>query len=499
MRVDHGDNRYKIVFGDYNGIQREAINTLYSIVQQYVPYILVAINADGSGEPIDLVNTKDNLIIAGTTGSNPLLKKLGDAGAYTIQRKAEGYSIKVYPNPHNTNRFIIIIQGADDSGLLYAVSDLNRWYVNHTLKYHGDHQKGHYKPFIDPALPFEQISAPSIEYRGLWTWGHAVYDYRNYFKNMRECKMNAIIIWNDHVPLNARDVIEYAHLNGIKVIWGYSWCWGEEVNPQNPADLEKWRSIVLNTYERRYRDLGGDGIYFQTFTETKETQIGGKSISDLVVDWVNEISKPIYEKYPDLWIQFGVHATSIRDEYSKFEKVDKRMSLIWEDAGMPGHDPERPTNCKGFPYGYYPGDEGDFEATFKYTEKLLSLRGTNERFGAIFKGFPLLEWANFENQKGPYILGENTESFKNKRALEKQYYWDYSTPYWIKQVDNLKKMCSLIAGANVRDREVTALVEDGMWESGIHISAALLGECLWDPKLNTADTLAMLFHSGYKS
>jgi hypothetical protein len=486
-------------------MQKEAVNTLYSLIQPYVPYILTVVGADGDGDgsggPLDLASTQDNLIIMGTVESNPLLKKLGEAGAYHIQRKAEGYSIKVFPNPYNAARHIIVIQGADDSGLLYGVTDFNRWYINHFIKYTGDHQKEkwRHKPFIDPALPFERVSAPAIEYRGLWTWGHVIHDYRNYFKNMRECKMNIVIIWNDFVPVNARDVIDYAHRNGIKVIWGYSWCWGASVDPRKNEDVERWQKIVLETYEKQYRELGVDGIYFQTFTETSQTGIGGASISDLVVDWVNKISRPLYEKYPDLWIQFGVHATSIKEECVKFSAIDKRMSLVWEDAGLPGHDPDRPAHCKGFPYGYFPGDRDNFDATLDYTGKLLSIRGKDERFGAVFKGFPLLDWSCFENQKGPYILGETTAPFREKRAAEKEYLWNYSTAYWLERAPELKKICTRIANAAVRDRAVTALVEDGMWEQAVYLSVALLGEYLWDPGQETADTIAMLFHSGYKA
>jgi hypothetical protein len=38
-----------------------------------------------------------------------------------------------------------------------------------------------------------------------------------------------------------------------------------------------------------------------------------------------------------------------------------------------------------------------------------------------------------------------------------------------------------------------------MWENNSYLSVALLGEYLWDPGLDTTDTVAMLFHSGYKS
>jgi hypothetical protein len=84
--------------------------------------------------PIDPAATKDNMIIMGIVEGIPLLKKLGESGAYKIRRKAEGYSIKVFPNPYNAERFIIVIQETDDSGLLYGVIDFNRWYINHLIK-----------------------------------------------------------------------------------------------------------------------------------------------------------------------------------------------------------------------------------------------------------------------------------------------------------------------------------------------------------------------------
>jgi hypothetical protein len=492
MWIDHGGNRYKIIYGKYDGCEKEAVDTLYAEVQQYVPYVLAAGEADGFDET-ELNKTDDNYIIIGTTESNRLLEKLGNAGSYVVQNKKEGYSLKVYANPQNIERCIIIIQGADGNGVLYGAADFSRWYVNHTLKYHGVFRSRRPKPFIDPFAPFERQGAPAIDHRGLWTWGHVIYDYRGYIKNMRECKMNSLIIWNDYVPINAREIIQYAHRNGVKVIWGYSWCWGADVNPNDPVEKEKWRIRALEIYEKQYRDLPVDGIYFQAFTETAETRIGNVSISDLVVDWVNDIAASFYEKYPDLWIQFGVHATSIKNEYRKFEKIDPRMSLVWEDIACDGD------HIKGaFPYIYETGNDERYEEAFDYTKETLAIRGANERFGAVFKGFTTLNWKQFEPQKGPFILGEATAAFKEKRAKEKDYDWAYSAGDWITKTEKLKKITRLAADAKIKDRFITALVEDGMWESGVRIGAALYAECLWDPHVNSGELLSVLFQSGYK-
>jgi hypothetical protein len=430
--------------------------------------------------------------------NNPLLQKYADRGFFTVQKKKEGYSIKVFPKPEVENRFVIIIQGADGAGLLYGVSDFKRYYINDKIESGPGNYYRAKKPFLSPMPFFEKTSAPAIDYRGFWTWGHTIYDYRGYFRNMRECKLNIAVLWNDYAPINARELIEYAHDNGIKVVWGYTWCWGDDpVDPRNKDDLEKWKKYVVDTYERQYLPLGADGIYFQTFTETTDTKIGGASISDLVVDWVNNISAALYEKYPDIWIQFGVHATSVNEECVKFQAVDKRMSIVWEDAGISSDGSGKCSSQEGFPYGYNPMTPGDVRATYEYTKEILSLRGKDDRFGTVFKGFTYLDWSNFENQKGPFILGEALREFIEKRKLQKNEIWYDTAPYWVMEADNLKMICSLIAEADIKEKIVTALVEDGMWECGVRLGPALLAEYLWDPSSEKTAVLEMLFHAGY--
>jgi hypothetical protein len=474
----YGNNRFRIVYGNYEGVQRQAVNRIYGLVQKYVPYILTVTPAN---EEINL-NGEENLIFIGTLCNNSYLRKFSEQGFFEPETHKEGYSIKVFPNPRNKQRNIIVLQGADDSGVLYAVADFNRYYINHEMKYHGYHYNKQYVPFIDPALPFSRKSAPSIEYRGLWTWGHVIYDYMKYIDNMSELKLNTLIIWNDFAPINAGEVVKYAHSKGVKIIWGFSWCWGQPVDPQSHEDLEKWTNFVLDTYEQQYRDLGSDGIYFQAFTETNETTTGGKSISDLVIDWVNNISSIVYAKYPDLWIQFGLHATSIQSECNKFNAIDNRMSIVWEDVGS-------------FPYYYDPKRIEDFDQTYEYTRQLLSLRGEDERFGAVFKGFTVLNWDKFEHQQGFHILGKADPHFIAKRNEERNFYWRYAAPYWLAQSDKLKKLITLIAEAPVHDRLITALVEDGMWESEIHLSVGLLSELMWDCNSDINEIVTVFCHN----
>jgi hypothetical protein len=298
---------------------------------------------------------------------------------------------------------------------------------------------------------------------------------------MCECKFNTLILWNDYIPMNAANVVRYAHAHAVKVIWGFSWCWGEKVNPRDPEDLNKWTRFVLDTYESQYRPVGCDGIYFQAFTETTDTTIDGESISDLVIRWVKQISDRLYEKYPDLWIQFGLHATSIQSECSKFSAIDSRMSIVWEDVGE-------------FPYAYDPAKNHDFGKTLDYTKELLFLRGAQERFGAVFKGFTVLNWDQFEHQKGPHIIGKACRQFIEKRTKEKEFYWRYAAPYWIHQAPELQELLRTVAAAQIQDRLITALVEDGMWESNLHISVQILAELLWNPDTDLNELLTALYH-----
>lgn len=38
--TNYGENRWELCCGEYSGVEKEAINRLYGLVQSYVPYIL---------------------------------------------------------------------------------------------------------------------------------------------------------------------------------------------------------------------------------------------------------------------------------------------------------------------------------------------------------------------------------------------------------------------------------------------------------------------------
>jgi hypothetical protein len=456
--------RWTIIYGKYEGLEEYAVNELYKAVQQFVPYVLTV--GDGSdGQMQDL--TRFNIIFVGTVISNHHMAKLAKEGLFRPEQRKEGYAIKVCASPYDPEMQIMILAGADDSGTLYAVRDLEHYYIDPKSYFDGSRHPGERTYFTEKMPEYEINSAPAIEYRGMWTWGHAIHDHRKYFDNMSRWKLNYIVIWNDFAPVNAVQIVKYAHSRGIKVLWGYSWSWGEDVDPTDDEELEKWTRRAMDIYETQYRDIGGDGIYFQSFTETRETMIKGASIAEMAVKWTNTIAGGILDKYPGLWIMFGISATSILDDPA-LKNVDIRVTNEWNDAGP-------------FPYAYDARDTADIQYVYDYTEMVSGYRGTDEDFSMVVKGCITLDWPSFEHQKGPFVLGEAAQSFKENRVEEKRSYWKYIQTYWIRNYECMLRTMRIIAGKDIKRRSASTLIEDGMWEEHMWLPGALSAEGMWDP------------------
>ena len=475
--VDYGEIRWRICCGiSLDETEKKALNVLYGAVAQYVPYVLTVCHP---GEETE----KDNLIILGTKTNHPTLALLAEQQFYCPNEKREGFSIKVARSARNKERTDIVIQGADSVGVLYGVCTFIAAYLDDFWKYYGYHFDHRTQLFRDPAPEFELSEEPSVQNRGIWTWGHRIYDYRRFLDNMMRCKMNMLVMWNDYAPINGREIVEYAHRNGIRVIWGFSFGWGEdvEVDPLDPSSMEKWCRQVLDTYENDYLPLGGDGVYFQGFTERKDTVIRGVSVATLIAKWINIISKRLHEKYPNLYIQFGIHATSIQSHYRELDVLSDDSTLIWED-------------CGGFPYHYDPRI-GNIPETLDYHKKLLALAQKNGKFGAVFKGFTILNWKKFEHYRGRIIVGESDEIFRHSRLKNQRFYWKFCEPYWINNAPILRDFCRAVTEAGLRDSTVLALVEDGLFEETISPSVGIFSETVWNVNADPQKIIERIYHS----
>ncbi|MBE6656844.1 MAG: hypothetical protein E7604_00195 [Ruminococcaceae bacterium] len=457
---------------------RCAITDLYGIVDAYLPYPLAVTDEEAAA-----ADTYDeNLIIVGTADNGALCKVLAGDGWFVPETAREGYSVRVGDSPYRGGRQLIVLCGADDAGLLYAVHALDRHYLRDAVRYHGYHYNRRHEAFVDVMPHWEEKSAPKIDRRGIWTWGHAIYDYRAYFARMNALGFNHIVIWNDYVPYNAAEVLTEAHRRAISVFWGFSCSWGEEVNPNDPRDTEKWCARVLDVYTREYAPLGGDGIYFQAFTETGNHEIGGKTIASLVTAWANAICGTLHAKYPALEIEFGIHATSIGENYPALSGIDPSVAVMWED-------------CGDFPYAYDPAKQANAAAALDYTKKLLSLHGADTRFAAVLKGFTVLDWSHFEHYHGPIVMGVSSREFLAKRTEEKRFTWQYARPLWYAGADTLREYCRIVAQSGAAQTTVTALMEDGMFECITDPCAALFAALLWDWDRDPADLIRNAEHA----
>ena len=457
-----------VIYGKYeNSLQKKAVSLLSEIILDYTFEYPVCAEVSESEKFSDRFR-----IFVGTKESNEYIRSHSTA----LLSHAEGYSIEVSGDT-------AIIEGFDDAGALYGCIDFYNKYLVH-LEYPHDPVVFRVNP-LERALPeFKYCSYPSIKSRGIWTWGHGIYDYRSFIDNMVNLKLNTIIIWNDFAPLNAREMIEYAHSLNIKLIWGYSWLWDTNCGEFSIENAESSIDGIIEKYEKEYLPLGGDGIYFQSFTETGKETVDGIIIAEAVTNLVNKASARLLEKYPDLELQFGLHAESVKKRLEYIKKVDPRVRIVWE-------------NCGSFPFGYIPKKLDNFDQTVEFVDKISHLRGENDRFGVVTKSLVKLDWSCFEHLDGQISLGVSSKYMANNRIERKSKIWRYIQAYWLTSAPKAHEMAKALRDFKDGDLVVTALVEDGMFEKNIMFPVALYCEMLWDTDGNTTDMINEVALRGY--
>lgn len=393
----------------------------------------------------------------GTGKNSPALAAVSD-GSLT---KPESYRILVRDDT-------VYIEGADDAGVLYGAIDFYNEYLLRSEYPDTDSVTYRKNPLEKERLSdFDYRSAPSVKERGLWTWGHVIYDYKGYLDHMMLLKMNQVVIWNDYAPANAEEILRYAHERNIQVIWGFSWLWDVNCHRTDLTNLEEVSRRVFATFEKEYASICPDGIYFQTFTEVHGETIGGKLIAEVATDFVNRTAALFYEKYPSLRIQFGLHAMSVKQRLEFIAKVDRRIQIVWED-------------CGAFPFSYFPRDVEGFEDTMALVERMARLRGREDRFGVVTKGLVKLDWSKFEHSEGPHVIGVSTLRMKENRIARKRPEWKYVQAGWLSHADKAYEAVRRMQRAKDGELSVCALVEDGMFEEVIPYPVALFAQMLWN-------------------
>jgi hypothetical protein len=480
-----------LVTDHYKGLTKKGVNLLAGTLSTQFGYAVLPVFTYES--ITEQLLSESTVISVGCAATHPILAKYEASGKITVPKTQEGYAIYVGKDTEDEEKNIILIAGADERGVLYGCAD----FCNKYLALLGGEgyifKTAHFKNIFSERglIPFSLSSAPKIPTRAIWTWGHMIYDYRSFFENMARLRLNEAVIWNDRCPINADDIVACAHSLGIKIVWGYAWGWDNSsklekvVAESDDALLARIKESAIRTYEAEYKGLG-DGIYFQSFTEIEKETVNGKSVADLVVRLVNETASELLSRYPDLHIQFGLHATSVRTQTDIIAKTDPRVYIVWED-------------CGAFPYSYRSDDRGgmryayrtdlttSFEDTLALTEKLVTLRGEDERFGTVLKGLVCLDWEKFVHFSHSYVMGEYPKSFIRDRLEEKRMLWKNVTAGWLRNADLARQTLAAIAKAKKPIAEM--LVEDGIFENEIMFPVAVMAEMMWSPDADAGQTL----------
>jgi hypothetical protein len=463
-----GEKRWTVLYGGNRAVERQAVVDLYRALQFHVPYVLPIVAAKDV-DPGDF----EHVVLVGTAGSNPVLADLVARGVIPAPSGAQGYTLWIGKTPWDDRYRLIAVVGADTAGVLYGVQELlaSLSAANVPL----DKPLKRRAALVD--LPDRvSVEAPAIPDRGLWTWGYVIYDYRRFLDNMVRLKLNMLTVWNSEAPLNLPEILTYAHDRGIKVIVGYNWGWGHKLSLTSAEDCAVIKRLALDTYRKEYADHPIDGIYFQTITEHHEKVQDGRTVAARCCEMVNDIASELYAMAPNLSVQFGLHATSIREHYTDLAALDPRMIITWEDAGA-------------LPFSYAPNPQlGDgYEATLAYAKQLAAFR-PGSTFAMVPKGWTCLRWEDEFAKHGPFLLGERDPAYLRERLTARQGEWNSVNAQWLRNFPLAARFYREILEINPRILS-TGLVEDGMFEARIQPGVSLFAEMLWNPRQSDADLL----------
>ncbi|MBR2646624.1 MAG: hypothetical protein IKD47_03610 [Clostridia bacterium] len=451
---------WKIIYQNYDGMEKRTVDFLSKELGKYMIredgfYTIHVLPCEKAGCAIG-----KNAILVGLYSKSAFIKKYVQKN----ELETDGFLVKVMKNPDDEEGRIIIVTAEDEKELFYGAVSLVDDYVPQNTPWHGAVRMPQ-SIFNEPLNVYSYTEKTSNKTRSVFTWGHPINDYRAYIENMARVKLNQLIIWNDYMPLNVAEIIEYAHSYGIEVIFGYSWGWkpghGKYITDISDARLQELKKEIIRTYEEEYSHIHCDGIYFQSFTEDSNEYIGGRLIAEAVTTLVNDTADELLKKYPNLKLQFGLHAMSVKNHLDEIQKVDKRIEILWEDCGT-------------FPYDYAPyvKDEKSFADTMEFTKKILTLRG-DAPVGLVFKGMMTLDWTRFKKQGGPFVLGGNSEEITAHDKLMRQGAWKIFSAEWMQYGKYAMKMLEFIKENALGDVNMCMA---GAYDGGIYLPQALCAQ-----------------------
>lgn len=455
---------WEILYTSYRGAEKKAIELIAGemgarLSRDAYDYIYHVLPLRRAEEGL----SERNAVIVGTYGENPLVRR------YVREEEIpkNGYLVKVFDDPERTERKLCVVTAHAPREVYYGATDFVDDYFTQATPRRG--QLYFYRELFESPLPdYCHASSPKTETRSIFTWAHPISDYRAYIDNAARLRLNELILWNDYAPVNAREVVDYAHEYGIRVFWGYAWGWTRKCDRAklNMDALDVLTRQIVDKYEREYADANADGIYFQSFTELQEAYIDGHLVAEIVTDFVNGTASELLAAHPTLCLQFGLHATSVKENLSHLAKTDPRVKILWED-------------CGAFPYHYNTElvDEESFATALRFTDAVATQRREGA-CGALYKGQLTMDWSgeHFVHQAGPYLLGVgNAETCERDREVTRPL-WRHFQNGWLKNGVYAYRMTQYVQ----KTYPDFSLGLVGNVAGHVPYSAALCAALLWD-------------------
>lgn len=460
------ERKWKVFYTSYEGPEKRAVELLYKEVGTYFlrdigVYSYHTIGCENVGEPC-----KENAIVLGRYSENKIIQK------YLREDEVpeNGYVVKVMNNPEYPEYKLALICGDTPAAVFYGTVDFLDDYLADATPIFDAYIHLPNELFQHPLPDYYIATSPDFKTRSVFTWGHPINDYQNYIADLARLKLNQVIIWNDYLPLNAEDIVAYAHSYGMEVIWGYAWGWGFNCLDTNMDSLDELKQQIIDEFNRTYKNVSGDGIYFQSFTETDATHINGVRISEAVTELVNQVSGVLLEENPDMRIQFGLHASSVKDNLFDISKVDNRVEIVWED-------------CGGFPYKGFPEFNtfhslDEYKAQYPFVDEIIDLRESGD-LGIVYKCMLTMDWSRnrVTHQVGPYVMGNVSNDIQrtDENLISKT--WRFFTAEWMedgKYVHALTQHIKEKTDGNVN------MCMAGMFSGGIWFPTALCAQLYWN-------------------
>lgn len=448
---------WKIIYSGDSAIERRALEFLYGEMGNYMlrdwgVYALYTMACEKTGDQLP----DQNAVVIGVGSENELLKKF----IAPSEIPTDGFCIRKIDHPQYPGKQLILVAGADASAVLYGVITLvDDLFIQLTSR-DGNAVIADEDLFANPIQDFSFTDAPASKVRSVFTWAHPIGNMYEYFRNMARLKFNRVYLWNEFLPVNAAEVVEYAHSWGIEVFWGFAWGWSTDCRGTDVTDLNSLRQNIVREYHERWAKLPGDGIYFQSFTEMGQREIDGKCVADCVIKLVNGIADELLTENPELKIVFGLHASSVRDDLEIIARCDNRLEILWED-------------CGNYPFNYI-NAEPTPEKDLDFVRKLFAQQ---HGMGLVYKCQLVQKWTNFAHQAGPYVLGHNGSKMQDNDIEVTRTSWRNYKAVWSERGKLAHDLAQVIQREGGSDIEMNVAAQ---LNGPIHWPTALTAELFWN-------------------